>query len=237
MVGRTLNPGVIGCVSSRLTRSQARSECPGRERDRGFGPPQAPGEPEGVNPVLPRVKPLAEDGLSQLGEVEPGAEYGPVAEENRAAQVVVGLVVRVGRRQPLQGVACQGVAFLGPVDANHEHPVPRFGGDTTCRSAGAASEVSRVRGHRCISFPSVRGATFCRRTCPTATTRSSASLMLTSQSCWVRPCWIGRARTRTRPLIIERRKLVFWLTPTATRPCSETAATAPTVAALSMAVV
>ena len=97
--------------------------------------------------------------------------------------------------------------------------------------ATAASDL----GARPTASFRVRATTFCRRTWPRATSRPSASLICTSQSCWVRPRWSGRATTSTRPSVIERRKLVLLLTPTATRPCSAAAATAPMLAALSMA--
>ena len=42
--------------------------------------------------------------------------------------------------------------------------------------------------------------------------------------------------TVTRPSVMERRRLVLSLTPTATRPCSCAAVNAPALAAVSMAV-
>jgi acyl-CoA hydrolase len=80
--------------------------------------------------------------------------------------------------------------------------------------------------------------TFWSLTCPRATSLpSSARVMMTCQSCWSLPCTMGSASTSTRPSVIGRKKSVLLLTPTANCPLSSTAADAPTLAAVSTAVV
>src|SRR4051794_33290592 len=83
----------------------------------------------------------------------------------------------------------------------------------------------------------LRGVTFCNRTEPRATSLPSAFVTRTSQSCCTLPCCTGTASTSTRPSVIERRKSVELLTPTANCPRSTTAALAPILAALSTTVV
>ncbi len=63
------------------------------------------------------------------------------------------------------------------------------------------------------------------------------SVMSTRHNCWVRPWLRAVASTFTRPSVTERRKCVVFVSPTATWAWSRTAVLAPTLAALSMAVV
>jgi hypothetical protein len=83
----------------------------------------------------------------------------------------------------------------------------------------------------------VGSGTFWSLSWPRATSLpSSLRVMITCQSCWLRPCMTGSATTSTRPSFIGRKKSVLLLTPTANCPLSSTAAEAPTLAALSTAV-
>ena len=100
--------------------------------------------------------------------------------------------------------------------------VGRAGAARSGRSPGAAASGEGWGARpRCCPGETVgqaRRSTFWRRSEPRATSRPAVSVMVTSHTCWVRPCCTGTAMTVTRPVVIERRKSVLLWTPTAIWP-------------------
>src|SRR6478672_11364767 len=85
------------------------------------------GETERVVSVVAVFHPLR-NGLLEEGEVEAGAVYGAVSEQQGAAQFVILIKGGIGRGEFPHDLGRQRVAFRRPIDSDQHHPITNLEG-------------------------------------------------------------------------------------------------------------